>query len=125
MPDDRLHIVSNRDIPDICLQHLLAITLADGALTFASSHDEDRMRDPAVLTLREKITVIPSQELTRTFAVRGTPDNPMTPAEVEAKATELIAPVIGAARAAELVQAVMTLDDVADVASLNPLLRAG
>jgi 2-methylcitrate dehydratase PrpD len=61
----------------------------------------------------------------RTFAVRGTPDNPMTPAEVEAKATELIAPVIGAVRAAELVQAVMTLDDIADVASLNPLLRAG
>jgi len=147
MPDDRLHIVSNRDIPDICLQHLLAITLADGTLTFASSHDENRMHDPAILALRDRITVIPSNELThakparqaivalelangrtvekRTYAVRGTPDNPMTPAEVQAKANELMAPVVGPARAAEIIDAVMTLEAVTDVTSLRPLLQAG
>lgn len=147
MPDDRLHIVSNRDIPDICLQHLLAIALADGTLTFANSHDEARMHDPAILALREKITVIPSAELTeakparqaivsleleggrvvekRTYAVRGTPDNPMTPAEVQAKAEELMTPVVGAAQAAEIVKAVMKLEQVADVTTLRPLLQAG
>ena len=147
MPDDRLHIVSNRNIPDICLQHLLAITLADGTLTFASSHDEARMHDPAILALRDRIAVIPSEELTnarparqaivaleladgrtvekRTHAVRGTPDNPMTPAEVQAKAHELMAPVVGAARAREIVDTVMMLERVADVAALRPLLQAG
>lgn len=145
MPDDRLHIVSNRDIPDICLQHLLAITLLDGTLTFAGSHDEARMHDPAVLALRDRIAVVASSELTRarparqaivalecvdgrrlekrTYAVRGTPDNPMTPAEVEAKADELIAPVLGAAKAAEVVTTVMALEHVGDIAALRPLLR--
>ncbi len=147
MPDDRLHIVSNRDIPDICLEHLLAVTLADGALTFASSHDEARLHDPAIRTLRDRITVVPSEELTnakparqaivaleladgrkvekRTFAVRGTPDNPMAPTEVQAKAQELMAPVVGAARASEIVDNVMTLEQVADITALRPLLQAG
>ena len=146
MPDDRLHIVSNRDIPDICLQHLLAVTLNDGMLTFASSHDEARMHDPAILALRERISVIPSPELTqakparqaivalelgdgrtvekRTYAVRGTPDNPMTPEEVQAKADELMAPVVGSGRAAEIVDTVMRLESVADIATLRPLLQA-
>jgi 2-methylcitrate dehydratase PrpD len=147
MPDDRLHIVSNRDIPDICLQHLLAITLNDGTLTFASSHDEARMRDPAVLALRDRITVIPSEELThakparqaivaldltdgrtvekRTYAVRGTPDNPMTPEEVQAKAEELMALTVGAARAAEIVDTIMALEKVVNIAALRALLQAG
>lgn len=147
MPDDRLHIVSNRDIPDICLQHLLAIMLVDGTLTFASSHNEDRMHDPAILALRKRIAIIPSEELThakparqaivalelksgrsiqkRTYAVRGTPDNPMTPAEVHTKAEELMAPVLSAARAAEIIDTVMALETVADVTTLRPLLQAG
>src|SRR3546814_2113336 len=44
MPDDRFVIVNDRDMPDVCLQHLLALTLVDGDLTFASSHDHARMR---------------------------------------------------------------------------------
>ncbi len=146
MPDDRLHVVSNRDIPDICLEHLLAVALADGTLTFASSHDEARMHDPAILALREKITVIPSQELTnakparqaivaleledgrtvekRTYAVLGTPDNPMSPAEVQAKAADLMTPICGAGRSATIIDAVMELEDVADVTELRPLLQA-
>lgn len=146
MPDDRLHIVSNRDIPDICLQHLLAITLLDGTLTFASSHDETRMRDPAALALRDRIVVVPSDELTqarparqaivaleltdrrtiekRTYAVRGTPDNPMTPEEVQAKAVELMSSVLGSARTAEIVEAIMTLEHVTDINALRPLLQA-
>ena len=146
MPDDRLHIVSNRDIPDICLQHLLAVTLADGTLTFASSHDEARMHNPTILALRDMITVIPSEELTiakparqaivaldladgrtverRTYAVRGTPDNPMTAVEVQAKADELMAPIVGAARSAKIVDTVMMLETVADIATLRPLLQA-
>ncbi|MDH5749375.1 MAG: MmgE/PrpD family protein, partial [Rhodospirillales bacterium] len=64
MPDDRLHIVNDRDIPDICLQHLLAVMVADGGLTFASAHDVSRMSDPEILELRKKIKAVPSPELT-------------------------------------------------------------
>src|SRR3546814_1600540 len=65
MPDDRFVIVNDRDMPDVCLQHLLALTLVDGDLTFASSHDHARMKDPAVLDVRRRIEAIPSAELTR------------------------------------------------------------
>ena len=138
--------VDNRTIPDICLQHLLALTLADGALTFASAHDYARMEDPAVLAVRQRIEVVPSAELTaavparqaivaiettdgrtvrhRTFAVRGTPDNPMDAAEVEAKARDLIVPIIGAERAEKLIAAVASLEKLETVLDLRPLLRA-
>jgi 2-methylcitrate dehydratase PrpD len=146
MPDDRLHIVDNRTIPDICLQHLLALTLADGTLTFASAHDYARMEDPAVLAVRKRIEVVPNAELTvavparqaivavettdgrkvrhRTTAVRGTPDNPMDQAEVEAKARDLVAPIIGEERADKLVAAVQALENVRNATELRPLLQA-
>ncbi|HLH90025.1 MAG TPA: MmgE/PrpD family protein [Xanthobacteraceae bacterium] len=146
MPDDRLHIVDNRAIPDICLQYLLAVTLADGTLTFASAHDYARMQDPAVQALRARIEVMPSAELTaavparqaivtiettdgrslrhRTYAVRGTPDNPMSQNEVEAKARDLMGPIIGAERADKLIAAVASLERLKLATELRPLLQA-
>jgi 2-methylcitrate dehydratase PrpD len=56
--------VDNREMPDICLQHLVAIMLLDGAVTFASSHDHARMRDPEVLAVRKRVELIGTQELT-------------------------------------------------------------
>jgi 2-methylcitrate dehydratase PrpD len=129
MPDDRLHIVDNRSMPDVCLQHLLAVTLVDSGLSFASAHDYERMSDPAVLAMRSRIQAVPSAELTRavparqaiveiettkgerlvhrTRAVRGTPDNPMSSEEVAAKARDLMAPVLGPAQTDRLADAVM------------------
>ncbi len=139
MPDDRLHIVDNRTMPDVCLQHLLAVTLLDGTLTFAAAHDHGRMQAADILAVRSRIQAVPSAQLTaavparqavvdietydgrnlrhRIFAVRGTPDNPMTEAEVQAKAFELIAPITGARRARDLETAVATLETLASVRS--------
>ena len=33
-------------MPDICMQHMCAVMLLDGTVSFKSSHDEKRMRDP-------------------------------------------------------------------------------
>ena len=41
--------VDNREMPDICMQHMCAVMLLDGIVTFESAHDEKRMRDPKVL----------------------------------------------------------------------------
>jgi hypothetical protein len=60
----------------------------------------------------------------RTYAVRGTPDNPMDPAEVEAKARDLVVPVIGGERAETLIAAVRSLDQLDSVVGLRPLLQA-
>jgi len=37
---------------DICMQHLCAVMLADGSVSFRSSHDAKRMREPKILELR-------------------------------------------------------------------------
>lgn len=135
----------NRDMPDICMQHLCAVMLMDGTVTFKSSHDEKRMRHPAVLQLRKNIELHGDDELTRampsrqgivelrlrdgrtlrhhTRAVRGTAENPMTRAEVDAKSYDLIAPVLGAARARRLCETIWNLDRVADVRRLRPFLQ--
>jgi hypothetical protein len=60
----------------------------------------------------------------RTRVVRGTADNPMEPKEIEAKALDLMAPVLGSGRANELIAAVANLDRFGPVSRLRPLLQA-
>jgi len=57
-------------------------------------------------------------------AVRGTAENPMTRAEVDAKSYDLMAPVSGKARARALCDAVWNIEKLKDVRALRPLLRA-
>jgi 2-methylcitrate dehydratase PrpD len=137
--------VDNRDMPDICMQHMCAVMLLDGTVSFKSSHDEKRMRDRRVAALREKLQLLGDDAMSaampsrqgiveleladgrrlrhHTRAVRGTPDNPMTRAEVDAKSYDLLAPAIGRGRARKLCDAVWNLDKIDDVRSLRPLLR--
>jgi 2-methylcitrate dehydratase PrpD len=146
MPDDRMHIVNNREIPDICVQYLTALAIVDGTVGFAAAHDEARMTDKAVQVVRERIELIPSPELSAAVparqaiveielagsrkvrhhakAVRGTPDNPMTVQEIDDKALDLMAPIIGKERAGKLVAAVRTIDTIRSVRELRPLLQA-
>lgn len=136
----------NRTMPDICMQHLCAVMLEDGIVTFASSHDEKRMKDPKVLALRSRVELLGDEALTRalpsrqgivelklkdgrelrhhTQSVRGTSHNPMTRAEVDEKAFHLMAPVLGKARARLLCDAVWALDERANMRTIRPLLRA-
>ena len=137
--------VDNRDMPDICMQHMCAVMLVDGTVTFKSSHDEKRMRERRIVAVREKIELLGDDELSRampsrqgiveialrdgrrlrhhTRAVRGTPDNAMTRAEVDEKSYDLMAPVIGRARARKLCDAVWNLDRMDDARKLRALLR--
>jgi 2-methylcitrate dehydratase PrpD len=145
MPDDRLPIVDNRDMPDVCLQHMVAVTLIDGGASFETSHDKTRMRDPAVLALREKMTAIPSHELTiarparqaileigtkggatfrhHTKVVYGTPGNPMSPEDVQAKALELMSPVLGSKISNALADAVWNLEAIKDINALAATVK--
>jgi 2-methylcitrate dehydratase PrpD len=134
--------VNNRDMPDICLQHLTSVLLLDGDLTFHSAHDVERMRDPAVLEVRTRIELIPDPLVPRrkpivdvtttdgrmlthvTEAVRGTPENPMSREEVESKAYGLIEPIIGTGRTRDLLDTIRSLESVASARDLRPLLTA-
>src|SRR5215471_21545865 len=55
---DEANTVSNREMPDICMQHMVAVMLLDKTVTFASAHNKARMHDPAVLRQRAKVEVV-------------------------------------------------------------------
>ena len=136
----------NRSMPDINMQHMCAVMLIDGIVTFISSHDEKRMKNPKVVELKRRIELFGDDELTRvipsrqgivelklkdgrnlrhhTKAVRGTAQNPMARAEVDEKAYHLLAPILGKARARKLCDAVWSLDRLSNMRKLRPLLRA-
>jgi 2-methylcitrate dehydratase PrpD len=138
-------VVNNREMPDICVQHMLAVMLIDKTASFAAAHDKARMQDPAVLRQRAKIQLIFDQEIERnteqreaivevtlidgaqlrehTTAVRGTAANPMTREEVVAKCRDLITPVLGAPTTAKLIAKVLDLENVKNVGELRSLLQ--
>ncbi|MGH7811799.1 MAG: MmgE/PrpD family protein, partial [Candidatus Binatia bacterium] len=137
--------VNNRDMPDICMQHMCAVMLIDGKVTFASSHDVKRMRDRKVLALRRRIELLGDDRLSaampsrqgiveihlrnggvishHTKDVRGSAENPMARTEVDEKSYDLMAPVIGRSRARKLCDAIWSLDRLRDVRALRPLYR--
>jgi 2-methylcitrate dehydratase PrpD len=142
---EEANLVDNREMPDICLQHMVAVMLVDKTASFRSAHDKARMQDPAVLRERAKVKLVrdPSLEallpkrvaivevtlddgtkLTeRVDAVRGTAQNPMTREEVVAKARDLMSPVLGASSASRLIDQLLALETLSDLRALRPLLQ--
>jgi 2-methylcitrate dehydratase PrpD len=138
-------VVDNRDIPDICLQHMVAVMLVDKTASFHAAHDVARMKDATILRHRAKVQLVKDESLApfmpvrvgiveitltdgtrltdRVDAVRGTPRNPMTRQEVVDKARDLVAPVIGASIADRLIQSVLTLETAPGIRALRPLLQ--
>lgn len=144
---DEANTVSNREMPDICMQHLMAVMLLDKTVTFASAHDKARMQDTAVLRQRAKVEVVADPRIDArrprreaivevTLAdgtqlsewvrdVRGTAENPMTRDEVVAKARDLITPVLGAANCSALIAKLLSLETLPDIRELRQALQKG
>jgi 2-methylcitrate dehydratase PrpD len=137
--------VNNRDMPDISMQHMIAVMLLDKTASFAAAHDKARMKDPAVLRERAKVQLVPDEELERLYprrigvvevtladgthlterveAVRGTTENPMPREEIIGKATDLMAPFLGAAKCKHLIDDVFDLEHLKDIRALRPQLQ--
>lgn len=137
--------VNNREMPDICLQHMVAVMLIDKTASFQAAHDKSRMQDPVVLQLRARVQLIPDEELERQYpkretvvqvtlndgtqlterveAVRGTPENPMPRDEVVAKCRDLTTPRLGAEKTAKLIDRVLNIERLGNVRELRPLLQ--
>ena len=138
-------LVNNREMPDICMQYMIAVMLVDKTATFKAAHDKARMQDSVILKQRAKIQLIPDTELERHLpareaivevtlqdgsrltetvkAVRGTAENPMPRDEVIAKARDLLMPVLGAERCEKLIHATLNLENSKSVRDLRPLLQ--
>lgn len=141
--DQGARTVNQRTMASINIQHLTAVMLLDGDITFASAHDDKRVHDPRVLALKSRITLQGSAALGRakttqaiveittrdgrclrhhTKAVRGTAANPMPRTEVAAKSRDLLLPIIGSRRTELLIDAVWNIERLGDARALRPLL---
>jgi 2-methylcitrate dehydratase PrpD len=144
--EEKAAIVNNRAVPDINMQHMIAVMLVDGKVTFKSSHDYKRMRDLRVLKVKARVELVGSPAMTSnkrlrngeveislhdgrtlkhyTHAARGSSLNPMTREEEDVKALDLLAPVLGKPRAKALIAAVWDLEKIKDMSKLRSLYRA-
>ncbi len=138
-------VVDNRDIPDICLQHMVAVMLVDNTVSFHAAHDKPRMQDAAILRERAKVDLVRDAELVqflpvrvavveieladgtrlseRISAVRGTPRNPMSRTEVMEKARDLTAPILGREKSERLIDTIYAIETVTDIRNLQALLQ--
>ena len=144
LPRDGAGVVNNRSMPDVNCQHMVAVALMDGEVTFESTHAYERMSDPATLEIKERVTLIPDEELMDRAAPRsgkvsavltdghtvehftphayGTKENPMSTEDVNSKTHLLLTPVLGKARTEAIIDQVNNLEQLVDVRQLMPLL---
>jgi 2-methylcitrate dehydratase PrpD len=150
LPEGPSRTVNNRNMPEINLQHILAVALLDGGITFETAHSYERMSDPQVIELKKRIALVGDPELgtdelnrkgivpgivevtteegakftEQVVGVRGAADNPMTTEEVENKCRDLLKPVLGDDRTQKLIGTIGALESLPNVRELRPLLSA-
>jgi 2-methylcitrate dehydratase PrpD len=143
---DAMGIVGESAMPDVNCQHLVAVALVKGALSFADSHDAALMHDPKILEQRAKVTLTADEALMDPAAPRGaivevvladgrkvdhftkfppgTKENPLSTEAASAKARDLMAPVLGTEKTEKLVDRINSLERVDDIRALRPLFTA-
>jgi 2-methylcitrate dehydratase PrpD len=136
--EDWYKVIGDKSLmPDVNLRYCMAVTMLDGRLTFDASHDARRMLHTDVINLGKKIQFLgPTPGLERfateveldangkTFRavqdrnVLGRYENPMTRAQVEDKALELLQTVLPAAQACEVIAMTAKIEQIGNVRGL-------
>jgi len=144
LPEDGARVVNDRAMPDVNCQHIIAVALVEGTVSFEDSHSYERMKDPNVRAVKERVQLIADRALMDPAAPRsgrvdvtlkdgrtvshftrhapGTRENPLDTESVNAKARLLMAPVLGAAKSEEIIRRVNALEALSDVRELRPFL---
>jgi 2-methylcitrate dehydratase PrpD len=146
MPEKDLKNVDNRRMPDANVQHMLAVMLLDGTVTFATGHDYKRMSDPRVLEIRNnRIETVGDAglndplrrwrcamqirlrdgrtvELT-TLAAKGISENPLSREDAEEKSLDLMAPILGRQRSRKLIDVLFNIEKITDMRTLRRLYQ--
>jgi 2-methylcitrate dehydratase PrpD len=144
LPEDGAGIVNNSAMPDVNLQYLMAVALIDGTVSFDASHSYDRMKDPQVLAVKERVQLVGDRSLMDPAAPRsanvevrtrdgrtvshftrhapGTKENPIDTEAVAAKARSLIAPVLGEQRCEAVIGRINALETLPGMRELAALL---
>jgi len=144
LPADGAGIVDNSSMPDVNCQYVIAVALVDGAVSFANAHSYERMGDPIVRAVKERVELVADRKLMDPGAPRGalvevtlrsgktvshltrhppgTKENPLDTEGLNAKVRDLMAPVLGAERTEAVIQRVNALEEVDNVRKLRPFL---
>jgi 2-methylcitrate dehydratase PrpD len=144
LPEDGARIVNDSAMPDVNCQYILAVGLIDGAVSFADSHSHERMKDPRVLAVKQRIELVADRALMDPDAPRsgrvevtlrdgrqlsqftrfapGTRENPLDAEGVNAKVRDLMVPVVGVRRADEIIRSVHAIETFNDMKMFVRLL---
>ena len=144
LPADGASVVNNSAMPDVNCQHLVALALLKGAVSFEDSHDRALMQDPVLQRLRARVELVGDRALMDPEAPRGgfvevtlndgrkvnhltrhppgTKESPLDTAGVNAKVRDLMAPVLGAQKTEAVIRSVNALEGLDDVRKLRPIL---
>jgi len=145
LPEDGARIVNDRSMPDVNCQHIIAVALVDGTVSFEDSHSYERMKDPKVRAAKERVQLIADPKLMDPAAPRsgrvevtlrdgrsvshftrhapGTKENPMDTERVNAKARLLMGPVLGAGQTEGVIRRVNAAEELDDVRELRHFLK--
>ena len=143
LPEDGARVVDNSSMPDVNCQYIIALALVDGSVSFSASHSRERMSDPQVQSVKERVQLVADRKLVDPTAPRsalmevtledgrtvnhftkfapGTRENPLSTDALNAKVRDLIQPVLGGERTEQLIQRVNALEEVSNTRDLRPL----
>lgn len=144
LPADGARVVNDRAMPDVNCQHIIALALVTGTVSFEDSHSYERMAEPKVRAAKARVQLVADAALMDPAAPRsglvevtlkdgrsvshftphapGTKENPMDTESVNAKARLLMEPVLGSVQTEEVIRRVNALENLADVRELRPFL---
>ncbi len=147
LPADGARIVNDRAMPDVNCQHIIAVALVCGTVSFEDSHSYERMKDPEIRAAKARVQLVADPELMDPAAPRsgrvevnlrdgrtvshftrhapGTRENPMDTESVNAKARQLMEPVLGPERTEGIIQRINAAEDLTDVRELRVFLTCG
>jgi 2-methylcitrate dehydratase len=135
----------NKETADHSLPYMVAVALTDGACT-EQSYTTERVRDPGLRPLMEKVTVVPDEVISKTWVEnpaheievvlrdgatihlrsdypRGHPRNPMTEDELFAKFRTQSRTRLDDADTEDLLGVLLRTEDLADVDDLTSWFR--
>ena len=144
-PKSGAAMIDNNPLKSHCAQYILPVAAVNRRVMLGEVLQE-RSQDPAVARLVERTRVVYSEELDpfyptehpaivevalndgrrytrRVDWARGTPPNPISTEELEAKFVELATTVVSKRRAGQIIDAVYGLEGMQDVSELARLLQ--
>jgi 2-methylcitrate dehydratase PrpD len=144
LPEDGARVVNDRSMPDVNCQHIIAVALVKGGVSFEDSHSYEQMKDAKIRAAKARVQLIADPALMDPEAPRsgrvevmlddgrmvshftrhapGTKENPLDTDSVNAKARMLMEPVLGASKTQEIIRRVNTAETLGNVRELRPFL---